>query len=307
MPSRNKPWMGPLLCALLSITPSFAGAEDAAAPAAEAPGAEPMAEPAKPGTPVNAASVMAIVNGVPITVGHMLVLRAQLPEQYQTLPNDVLFKGILDQLVQQTALMQSMEGKTSVRDEISMENERRSFLAGAAINAASTIAITDEALKLAYDEKYAAAAPSMEFHAAHILVATEEEAKKLKAEIDAGADFAELAKAHSTDGAAANGGDLGWFGRGQLVKEFEDAVFKMAAGEVSEPVQTQFGWHLINLTETRSASAPALESVRAELEAGLRQKAVEDRIKELTAAAKVERMEAGVDPAVISDQTLLGN
>lgn len=314
MPYQNKPWMGPALCAVLALSTPMAVAENAAAPAdghaaepTAEPTAEPMAEAAKPGGPVSAASVMAMVNGVPITLGHMLVLRAQLPEQYQSLPDDVLFKGVLDQLIQQTALMQSIEGKTSARDDISVENERRSYLAGAAISAASAIAITDEALQIAYDEKYAAAAPSMEFRAAHILVVTEEEAKSLKAKIDAGANFAEVAKEHSTDGAAASGGDLGWFGRGQMVKEFEDAVFSMAPGEVSDPVQTQFGWHLIHLAETRSADAPTLASVRAELEAGLRQTAVEDRIKVLTTAAKVERLESGVDPAVISDQTLLGN
>lgn len=312
MPIQTRFWKGVALVATLSLTAGQALAEGAA-PATGAPAAEPAAEPAlKPAAdtkaaPVSADTVVATVNGTAITLGHMIVLREQLPEEYQSLPDDVLFRGILDQLVQQTALAQSVEDKLTHRDDLSLENDRRAYMSGAAVQAAMAVPVTDEALQAAYDAKYGATEPTKEYHAAHILVATEEKARELKARIDGGAKFAEVAMAHSTDGAAASGGDLGWFGQGMMVREFEDAVIAMTQGTVSDPIQTQFGWHLINLTETRSASAPALESVRAELEAGLRQKAVEDRIKELTAAAKVERMEAGIDPAVISDQTLLGN
>lgn len=307
-------WMGTALIALWSVTAVMAAAparaEGTTAPAAEpAPAQQPAAtaEVAAQGTPVTAQTIVATVNGTAITVGNMIVLRQQLPAEYQQLPPDVLYKGILDQLVQQTALAQSVEDKLTPRDLIALENDRRSYLAGAAIEAASGIAITDEALQEAYAAKYAAAAPSMEYHAAHILVATEEEAKALKTEIENGADFGEIAMAKSTDGAAASGGDLGWFGPGMMVKEFEDAVVAMQPGQVSDPVQTQFGWHLIKLSETRSAEAPALDTVRDDLTAELRKAAVEARIAELTTSARIDKTNEGIDPAVLQDQTLLAN
>ena len=264
-------------------------------------------ETAAPATPVNADTVVATVNGTVITLGNMLVLREQLPAEYQSLPDDVLFKGIIDQLVQQTALSQSVEGAITPRDTLALENDRRAYLAGAAVDIAAAAAVTDEALKAAYDAKYAGAAPTTEYSAAHILVATEEDAIKLKTEIDGGADFAEVAKANSTDGAAANGGDLGWFGPGMMVKEFEDAVVKMKAGEVSAPIQTQFGWHLVKLNDTRTAAAPAMEAVHDELVTEVQQKAVEAKIVELTAAATIVRSDEGIDPAILRDQTLVGN
>jgi peptidyl-prolyl cis-trans isomerase C len=134
-------------------------------------------------------------------------------------------------------------------------------------------------------------------------VATEEQAKDLKAQLDGGADFAELAKANSTDGSAAGGGDLGWFGPGMMVKPFEDAVIALQPGQISAPVQTQFGWHLILLAETRDAAAPPLADVSAELSAELQRQAIEAHVTAITDAATVTRVE-GIDPAVVRSQTL---
>jgi len=284
-----KIWPDVILGAVLAFACALpVAAQDAAAPAAA----------------VTSETVVATVNGTDITIGHMIMLREQLPPEYQSLADDVLFKGILDQLVQQTALSQSVEAQISARDTLAMENERRAYLAGVAVDLAADGAVTDAAVQALYAERFAATTPATEYHAAHILVATEEQAKELKAQIDAGADFAEVAKANSTDGAAASGGDLGWFGLGMMVKEFEDAVVTMKAGEVAGPIQTQFGWHLVKLDETRSAAAPDLESVRGELTAELQQKAVAARIEELTAAAGVTRNDQGIDPSVLRDQTL---
>ncbi len=259
---------------------------------------------AQDAVPVTAETVVATVNGTEITVGHMLVLRQQLPAEYQSLDTAVLFKGILDQLVQQTALSQSVEGQTTRRDMLALENDRRAYLAGVAVDLAAETAVTDDALQALYAERYASTSPATEYRAAHILVATEDEARQLKVQIDAGADFADVARTNSTDGAAASGGDLGWFGRGMMVKEFEDAVVTMKAGEVAGPIQTQFGWHLVKLDETRTAAAPDLESVRADLATELQQKAVAGRIEALTAAAAITRTDEGIDPAVLQDQTL---
>lgn len=259
---------------------------------------------ATPAAAADAGRVVASVNGTDITLGHIAVLRSQLPPQYQQLPDDILFRGLLEQVIQQTALAQSMDGRTSARDEIAMENERRAYLAGAALQQLVTEAVTDAALQAAYEARFADAEPQTEYNAAHILVATEEEAARLRAELDAGADFAELARAHSTDGAAAGGGALGWFGLGMMVKPFEEAVVSLSPGDVGGPIQTQFGWHLIKLSETRIAEAPSLDEIRGELASELEQAAVEAHIAAVTEAATITRNDDGIDPGFLRDQNL---
>lgn len=255
-----------------------------------------------------ATTVIATVNGTDITLGHMIAMREGLPEQYKDLPDDVLFNGVLDQIIQQTALTQIAEGEITARDTIELDNQRRTYLAAAVLNRAADAAVTDEALQRLFDETYSKAAPTREFNAAHILVATEDEAKALKAELDGGGDFAELAKTKSSDpGSAQNGGDLGWFGPGMMVEPFEKAVMTMQPGQVSDPVQTQFGWHVIRLSETRLATGPTLEEKRPELAGELQSKAVEDYVTALTAKADVKKMTDGIDPAILKDLTLLGD
>lgn len=250
-------------------------------------------------------TVVATVNGAEITLGQMVVVRERLPAEYQALPDDVLFKGILDQLIQQTALQQTVEGSLTKRDEIAMMNDRRGYMTGLALQKVVETAVTDATLQAAYDERFKDFQPQTEYRAAHILVDSKEKAEELKAQIDGGADFAELARTHSSDGAAANGGDLGWFGTGMMVKPFEDAVVAMEAGQVTGPVETQFGWHLVKLHETRQSQAPSLDDLREELAAEIEQKAVQAHIDAVTAAAAVERPGEGIDPAVLKDQTLL--
>jgi len=167
-------------------------------------------------------------------------------------------------------------------------------------------AVTDAAIEAAHDARVAslAATPASEYNASHILVATEDAAAALRAELDGGADFAELAKLNSTDGSAASGGELGWFGLGMMVKPFEDAVVAMQPGEIAGPVQTQFGWHLIRLNETRAAALPPLDQMRGELAAALEREAVEGYVTARTEAAEVTRAD-GIDPALLRDQTLL--
>ena len=250
-----------------------------------------------------AQTVVASVNGADITLGQVVALRETLPEEYQALADDVLFKGILEQLVQQTALAQAQEDKLTARDEVMIANQRRTYISGAALQAVVAEAVTDATIQAAYDAKYKGAAPLTEYHASHILVATEEQAKDLKAQLDGGADFAALATANSTDGSATGGGDLGWFGPGMMVKPFEDAVIALQPGQISAPVQTQFGWHLILLSETRDAAAPPLADVSAELSAELQRQAIEAYVKATTDAATVTRVE-GIDPTVVRSQTL---
>jgi peptidyl-prolyl cis-trans isomerase C len=284
----------------LAVSAALALAGVAFAQETAAPAATPPVVPEG-----GADAVVAVVNGTEITLGHMIVLRANLPAQYQTLPDDVLFNGILEQLIQQEALSKSVEGNISKRDLLAMENDRRGYLSGVALGSVVQGAITDARLQAAYDVRFADEADRKEYNAAHILVPTEDAAKGLKAEIDAGADFAELAKQHSTDGAAANGGDLGWFGAGMMVAPFQDAVFAMEVGSVSDPVQTQFGWHLIQLKETRIAAAPPLDEIRDQLASEIEQVVVEEHISEITKSATITRPGEAFDPALLRDQTLL--
>ena len=249
--------------------------------------------------------VIATVDGTEITLGHMIVLRDALPAQYQSLPDDVLFQGILDQLIQQTLLSKAVEPEMGKRDVLALENARRAYLADGAVARALAQAVTPQAMQALYEMRFANAIPGTEFNAAHIIVATQAEAAEIRTQLDAGADFAEMARTKSTDGAAANGGDLGWFGPGMMVKEFEDAVVAMKPGEIAGPLQTQFGWHLVKLNDTRPTAAPTFESVRPELEAELQQQAVDTRVAELTAAATITRDDAGIDPTILRDAALL--
>jgi peptidyl-prolyl cis-trans isomerase C len=258
-------------------------------------------------TAVTADTVVASVNGTEITLGHLIVLRGQLPQQYRQLPDEALFGGLLEQAIQQEALAQSMAGGLTKREQLALDNEHRAFVAAAALGRVAEGAVTDETLREAYDARFADFEPGREYNAAHILVETEEQAVELKGQIDGGAEFADLAREHSTDGAAANGGALGWFGLGMMVPEFEEAVLALEVGQVSDPVETQFGWHLVRLNDTRLATAPTLEEVRESIAGELRDGAVQGHIEAITAEADVTRNADGIDPAVLRDQTLLAD
>ena len=190
-------------------------------------------------------------------------------------------------------------------DALIVENAARQHLSGVALQAVVAASVTDEAIKAAYDARFKDAVAQTEYNAAHILVDTEEKAIALKAEIEAGADFAEVAKANSTDGAAANGGDLGWFGVGMMVKPFEDAVLAAEVGKVTGPVKTDFGYHLLIVRETRVAAQPTIDDLRDELAAGVEQAAVAAHVATLTAGAAVTKTADGIDPAILRDGALL--
>ena len=250
--------------------------------------------------------VVATVNGTEITLGHVLQLHRGLPAQYQQLPPETLLPGILNQVIQQTLLEQSLEGDLPKSIQYELDNQRRAALANSAIGAVLKTAMTEEALQAEYDASYADFEPTPEYNAAHILLKTQEEAQKIAAEARSGADFAELAKTHSTGPSAPNGGSLGWFGPGMMVPSFEKAVVALEAGQISDPVETQFGWHVIKLIETRDAPKPSLDEVRAELEGGLQEKIITALLDDLTAKANIDRTAAdALDPAVLSDPSLL--
>jgi len=264
------------------------------------------AQETAPAEPADPAQVVATVGDTEITVGHMIVAWASLPEQYQSLPDEVLFQGILDQLIQQTALQQQFTGDLPARVELQLENERRSLVAGEAINGIMESPLDDADVQAAYDEEYGNAEQGQEYNASHILVDTEEEAQAIVEEVNEGGDFAAVAREKSTGPSGPNGGQLGWFGAGAMVPEFEAAVVALEPGAVSAPVQTQFGWHVIKLNEVRVQEAPALEDVRGELEMQIRQIRAQTKIEEVTGAASVDRSGAeSVQPSVIKQLSAL--
>lgn len=251
-------------------------------------------------------TVVASVNGEEITLGHMLMVRSGLPDQYQQLPDNVLWDGILDQLIQQEVLAQSDMAEETDRVRIALENERRALTASEVVAQLGEGMVTDEKVQEAYDAQFGDADQGQEYNAAHILLETEDEAKAVKEELDGGADFAELAKEKSTGPSAQNGGDLGWFSAGQMVPAFEEAVAGMEPGTVSDPVETQFGWHVIKLNETRAAEAPPLDQVRDQIAQQLEQQGIQAKIDEMIGGAEIERSaDEGLDPSVLSDTDLL--
>ncbi|KNG93333.1 peptidylprolyl isomerase [Pseudaestuariivita atlantica] len=251
-------------------------------------------------------TVLATVNGQDITLGHVIVIRAGLPPEYQNLGEDVLLSGILDQLIQQAAVNDTDGDELPKRARVALENEKRTILAGQALEAVANSAVTDEALQAAYDARYADAPVKQEYNASHILVETEEEARELVEMLAEGADFAELAKEKSTGPSGPNGGLLGWFGEGAMVPSFEAAVIALAPGEVSAPVQTQFGWHVIKMNEVRDLPGPSLDDVRDELAGEIREEAVRAHVDARTAAADITRLDLEtIDPAVVTRTDLL--
>lgn len=264
-----------------------------------------MALPAVAEDKPGADTVIASVNGTEITLGHMILVQQNLPQQYQTLPSDVLFNGILDQIIQQTVLAQSAPEGDSRLVRLSIDNERRALKAGEVLQVAVESAINDVAVQELFDAKYADGTGGREFNASHILVETEEKALELIALLEGGADFAELAKEHSTGPSGPNGGQLGWFGEGMMVPPFEKAVLEMAVGAISVPVKTQFGWHVIKLNDARTKAAPTLDEVRAPIEGELENAAIDARIKELTDAAKIVKDGTDIDPALVKRADLL--
>lgn len=252
-------------------------------------------------------TVLATVNGTDITLGHLIAMQQMLPPQYQELPDNVLFDGLLEQLVQQQILADVADDEMTARMELGLANERRAFLAAMLLDQIGMADLPEDEVQAEYDAQYGSAGSVTEFNASHILVETEEEAQALIAELGEGADFAELAQERSIGPSGPNGGQLGWFTAGMMVPTFEEAVFALSVGEVSAPVETQFGWHVILLNDTREQAPPALEEVRAELEDGLRRARVDAAITELSAAAAVERPELDIDPSVIRNLDLITN
>jgi peptidyl-prolyl cis-trans isomerase C len=261
-------------------------AEDAAAPAA----ATPPAAPTNPN--------IATVNGVayPLDLFRMFFVERLQETQGQNDPafqqqafNEFMTMVVAAQEAQKRKLQDTPEVTTA------LEVQRLKVLSNAALaDMARGIQVSDDELKKAYDEVKKSATRA-EYKARHILVKDEAEAKKIIKELDKGADFAELAKKKSDGPNGKNGGELDWFGANGVPKPFADAVAKMKPGTYTkEPVQTEFGWHIINLEETRTAEPPPFEDAKPQLTALVQRQKLGQEVAKLRDAAVVDLNEAVV-------------
>jgi peptidyl-prolyl cis-trans isomerase C len=247
------------------------------------------------------AKVLAKVNGVDITEEDVKFalddLGPSLPRQLEGKARDnyVLDFLIDEQLVVQKAQRDKL-GETPdfakklayLRDKALMEQ---------LLSKIAKDATTESAIKKTYDEAAKNQKPETEVHAHHILVPTEDEAKAAQKRVKGGEDFGKVADAVSKD-PGAKGGDLGWFTKDRMVPEFAEAAFKLEPGQISDPVKTQFGWHIIKLDEKRPKVFPPLDQVRDQVVRYVAQKAQSDLIVELRQGAKIERTEpAEANPA----------
>jgi peptidyl-prolyl cis-trans isomerase C len=200
-------------------------------------------------------------------------------------------KRVLLQYVIENELMAGAGQKDSLDKAESFPGRaayhQRRALRDAFFDAKIAYAVTEADAKKIFDEKIAELKPEQEIHARHILVATEAEAKEIAERLKKGEDFAALAKEKSKD-PGAEGGDLGFFTRGQMLKPFEDAAFALEVGEISEPVQTQFGWHIIKVEEKRDQPLPTFDQVKEAIIAQLVQQKAQDVVTGLRDAAKIE-------------------
>jgi peptidyl-prolyl cis-trans isomerase C len=156
-------------------------------------------------------------------------------------------------------------------------------------------ATTDDAMKKVYEQASKEITGEEEVHARHILVETEDDAKAVEEELKKGADFAELAKKKSKDPGASDGGDLGFFTKDQMVPEFSSVAFSLEPGKISDPVKSQFGWHVIKVEEKRKRKAPEFDQVKSQIETYVTRKAQADYVGKLRDSAKIERMDKTAD------------
>lgn len=235
--------------------------------------------------------VLATVNGEEILESEVRATQQGLPQQYRQLPFEMLKADLLTREINQRLLMiagsdAGLEEDADVKARV--EALQRRVIAETFLDRALDEAVTEDAIKAKYDEFVANNEPEPQVHARHILLESEEDAKAIIAELDDGADFAELAKEKSTGPSGPNGGDLGFFNRADMVAPFAEAAFAMEAGSYSkEPVQTQFGWHVILVEEKKAGTQPSLEEVRQQLVAEVTRDAITSIVDDLREKADI--------------------
>ncbi len=239
--------------------------------------------------------VVAKVDGVEVRQSDLALAEEDLGQNIQELQGDARRDYILSYVTDIILAGKSAESKKYAEQKdfrTRLAFMRNKLLLEMILNDQGKAAVTDQAMKKTYEEAVKQMSGEQEVRARHILVPTEAEAKTILAEVRKGTDFAELAKQKSKDpGAAAQGGDLGFFNKEQMVPEFAEVAFKLNKGQVSDPVQTQFGWHIIKVEDKRAKPVPEFSAVKDQVEAFVMRKAQADYIGKLRQSAKIERMD----------------
>jgi len=283
-----------LLMASCSKAPTTTGAQDQKA-SPTATSAEDESVPHAQDDPV-----VVRVNGVDISESDIAyadeevggTMPAMAPEQKR----EYLITYLTDVvLLAQAAKKQKLGDSPDVKRQIAFA--RNKVLMEALLQNAAKSAETDAEMHKVYDEAVKEMGTEQEVHARHILVDTEEEAKAIEAELKGGADFAEEAKKKSRDPGAANGGDLGYFTKDQMVPEFSEAAFKLDKGQISDPIHTQFGWHIIIVEDKRVKPTPSFDEVKAQVQNYIAHRAQAQLVDSLRKTAQIERLDQPQAPS----------
>ena len=238
--------------------------------------------------------VLAKVNGVEIRQSDLAMAEEELAPSLAQMDPATKDENVLSFLIDLKVVAKAAEDKkVADTDDFKkrMAFTRSRLLMDSLLASEGKAAITDTAMKKVYEDASKQISGEEEVHARHILVETEDEAKAIKAELDKGADFADLAKKKSKDPGASDGGDLGFFTKEQMVPEFSDVAFKMQPGQISDPVKSQFGWHIIKVEEKRNRKPPDFDQVKGQIETYVTRKAQADYVAKLRADANIERMD----------------
>ncbi|KQP55229.1 peptidylprolyl isomerase [Methylobacterium sp. Leaf108] len=256
----------------------------------------PAATPAPAAALVAPETVVAKVNGAPITAGDLAVASddpaLSLPGVDEDQKKNLLVDYMVDLKVGAQAANAAKIGETAdFQRKLAYFKDK--LLLDEYLEREAKKAATPEAAKALYEQTVKAMKPEEEVHARHILVDNEAEAKAIAARIKGGEEFAKVAGEASKDpGSKTEGGDLGWFTKERMVAPFAEAAFKMKAGEVSDPIKTQFGWHVIKVEEKRVKPVPTFAEMKDQVDQYITRKAQQDLILKLREGAKIERTDA---------------
>ena len=276
---RQRPIAFATIAALLFVLPAASGCSKNSSSEAPASASDP---------------VIARVNGVDIKQSDLALAEEDVGADMQAASPEAKREHLISYLADIIMVTQAAD-KKNLADNPDFKRRlaflRSKLLMGYELQQEAKTALTDEALKQTYDEAVKSMSGQEEVRARHILVEGEDEAKAILEQLKGGADFAKLAKEKSKDPGAAEGGDLGYFTKDQMVPEFADVAFKMYPGQLSNPVKTQFGWHVIKVEDKRIKQPPEFEKVKDQIEAYLARKAQSDFIAKLRQSAKVERFD----------------
>jgi len=255
------------------------------------------------GLPVRAEEanpVLAKVNGAEIRQSDVALAEEELGPSLAQMDPATKKENVLAFLIDMKIVSKAAEDK-KIADTDDFKKRmgftRNRLLMDSLLASEGKAATTDEAMKKVYEDASKQITGEQEVHARHILVETEDEAKAVEEELKKGADFAELAKKKSKDPGASDGGDLGFFTKEQMVPEFSAVAFALEPGKISDPVKTQFGWHVIKVEEKRNRKAPDFEQVKSQIETYVTRKAQADYVAKLRQTAKVERMDQPAEAA----------